>query len=311
MWAEAVSSILSTQATSSQVGSIFRPTSSSQRINAALCPVSLAPPPLPTPPGWKQIPGALDGADGRKVFIRGTQPGSGCWFSTDYLAEDLWVFFEPAVQSTNAFFTSPSAIGPWTNWSAIGLFAPWSPRASAAVASSHRATVAWVASGMKFIDGNPVFGSGLGDVWQVDAGICLLGPANGKVCSGAGTPNLDSVTCACDVGASGKFCEVGKPVASAVAGAILGTLGALGVACAALVFFAPNWGFHVAGRHVVPAQSIKDGAAAVYSGGAWVVSKIAGLFGGGGGGGGGGGNRFASSGYSVVGVSSEGNGLLK
>lgn len=49
--------------------------------------------------GWQLIDGAADSADGRKVFIRGKVPGSGCWFSTDYLAEDLWVFFVPTVNS--------------------------------------------------------------------------------------------------------------------------------------------------------------------------------------------------------------------
>lgn len=105
--------------------------------------------------GWKKIDGATDGGFGRKAFIRGKKTNSGCWFSTDYLAEgacgsrggvgwymtvnyvrarrsstaralaawpppprhrppclpaaDLWVFYEPSVQSTNEFATSPSA----------------------------------------------------------------------------------------------------------------------------------------------------------------------------------------------------------
>ena len=62
-------------------------------------------------------------------------------------------------------------------------------------------------------------------------GICLLGPTNGVVCSGHGDPNLDSVTCNCNAGYSGKFCESGSGSSSnSVAtgfGVTAGVLGAL------------------------------------------------------------------------------------
>jgi hypothetical protein len=38
--------------------------------------------------GFTEIAGAGDGGAGRKVFIRGGTYGTGCWFSTDWLAEE-------------------------------------------------------------------------------------------------------------------------------------------------------------------------------------------------------------------------------
>lgn len=236
--------------------------------------------------GWDLIPGAADAGGGRKVFIRGGATGTGCWMSTDYLAEDLWVFSDPKVMSTNVFFTSPSATGPWTDWSKLGVVAPWAPRAAAAFTSSHSSTSAFFASGMSFFQGRPMAPT-FGDAWQIDVGICLLSPTNGKVCAGAGSPDLVDVACNCDFGASGRFCETGKPQAANVAGAVLGTLAGLVVAAAAVVYFLPNWGFSVGRTHVVPADYIKGAVGGVVGGVAWAGGKVAGLFSGGSGSGGG------------------------
>jgi hypothetical protein len=84
--------------------------------------------------GWQPDEGSTDGGFGRKVFIRGSVFGSGCWFSTDYEAEDLWIFLQSEVQSMNFFATAQSATGPWVNWNmTLGVTAPWDPRASAAL----------------------------------------------------------------------------------------------------------------------------------------------------------------------------------
>ena len=64
------------------------------------------------------------------------------------------------------FWTAPTATGPWTNWSTVGVKPPWSPRASGALVTDYDATVAWYASGMTFVDGFESFPT-FGDVWQV------------------------------------------------------------------------------------------------------------------------------------------------
>ena len=125
------------------------------------------------------------------------------------------MFWNPGSASHNNFSTAPTANGPWTSF--VGL-APWAPRASAALASSPSATVAWLGSGVTMVDGNPVLPS-FGDVWQIDAGVCLLGGAAGgappRVCSGHGVPDLGTVTCACSSGYSGARCELGSGAAPA------------------------------------------------------------------------------------------------
>ena len=268
--------------------------------------------------GWDLLPGAADAGGGRKVFIRGgvkgtgwsvgarqrksgipppppscscspsssssslpppspSRPRSNSWMSTDYLAEDLWVFNDPKVSSTNVFFTAQTAAGPWIDWSRVGVTAPWAPRAAAAFTSSHASTAAFFASGMSFFQGRamqPTFG----DAWMIDVGVCLLAPSNGQVCAGAGTPDLVSVTCNCDFGASGRFCETGKPQAANVAGAVLGTLAGLAVAAAGIVYFLPHWGFSIGRTHVVPADYIKGAVGGVAGGAAWAGAKIVGLF---------------------------------
>ena len=159
--------------------------------------------------GWTQVNAgsySTTNAFGRKVFIRGTARGSGCWFSTDFSALDLYI--NPSlhsVSSTNLFSTAPSATGPWT---VSPLSAPWAPRASAAVTSSWSSTSAWVGGGVTIANGviNPDPSTTFGDVWQVDAGVCLLSP-DGSVCSGHGTPDLDNVVCVCDAGFGGDLCD--------------------------------------------------------------------------------------------------------
>ena len=169
--------------------------------------------------GWNKLPGAAFGAQrgGRKVFIRGGARSAGCFFQTDFLAEDL---FDPLglgqnsfVSSSNAFSVAASAAGPWRQFTA-----PWAARAAGALVSGPNATVAYYASGMTFAAGQVVVGGAtFGDAWRIDAGVCLLG-ANAQVCSGHGQPNLYFVSCECSAGYSGTYCEAGSG-ANAQAGA--------------------------------------------------------------------------------------------
>lgn len=149
--------------------------------------------------GWKPIPGAdLTNAFGRKVWISSTTFGSsaGCWFSTDYDTEDLYVTPKGNVNSMNAFSTASSPIGPWT---VAPISAPWTPRASTVILGL--GSTAIVGGGLSFTNGVPTYPT-FGDVWQVDAGVCLL-DTTGKVCSGHGHPNFMTVKCACDPGWGG------------------------------------------------------------------------------------------------------------
>lgn len=109
----------------------------------------------------------------------------------------MWVFPNGQVASMNNFMTAKSAEGPWTDFTGIKT-APWAPRASAAITSSFRSTSAFLASGLTWKIGDvqpssPTFG----DVWMIDAGVCLLASGNGLPCGGIVDPNLDSVTCNC------------------------------------------------------------------------------------------------------------------
>ena len=120
------------------------------------------------------------------MFIKGTVPGSGCWFSTDYLAQDTcvetsslltvlqnhhltslsrysWIEPDTTTNSMNSFATSTTLEGPWIYWN---VSAPWQPRASAAITTSRRYSSAWLGSGVSFNEGvpsTPVYS----DVWQV------------------------------------------------------------------------------------------------------------------------------------------------
>ena len=62
-----------------------------------------------------------------------------------------------------------------------------------------------------------------------------------------------------------------------VAAAVFGTMGALLVAAAGIVFCLPTAGFHVGSTKVVPAEYIRSAAAGVYSGAAWVGAGAYGL----------------------------------
>ena len=168
--------------------------------------------------GWLTLPGAAFGGlrGGRKVFIRGSTPGAGCFVSADYLAEDLWVRKAPDnsfVSSTNAIQVAATAAGPWRAFTA-----PWAPRAAGALVSGSNVSVAYYGSGMTFRNGaaDPS-GPTYGDVWRIDASVCLLAP-NAQVCSGNGVADLASVTCRCAAGFSGAFCEQGSGANAAAGG---------------------------------------------------------------------------------------------
>ena len=146
--------------------------------------------------GFTQLQGADSaGALGRRAYVRGSAPGAGCFFSTDFTAGHLWerdVNGEaPDASSSNAFATARTPAGPW-----VPGTAPWAPRASAAVVASETQDRIWVAGGFPFVNGvaqAPAFG----DVWTVDATVCLLG-ANGAQCSGhALDVDLDNLVCNC------------------------------------------------------------------------------------------------------------------
>jgi hypothetical protein len=157
--------------------------------------------------GWSMLaPGsAAAGSFGRRVFVSGDAtafPGSGCFFSTDFPVLDIWTSRNKTasslVTSSSAFSVAASAAGPWR-----GPFtAPWSPRVSAALALTADGRSFWVGGGLDFQGGVPT-GQGAIDVWAVDASVCLIAGASGQPCNGQGTPNLDSVTCACPYAWSG------------------------------------------------------------------------------------------------------------
>jgi hypothetical protein len=84
--------------------------------------------------------------------------------------------------------------------------------------------------------------------------------------------------------------------AGAVVGALFGVVGGIALIGAGFVYLAPNFGFSVAGKHVVPAEyfgaagrGIASGASAVWNGARGLVS-------------GGGGARYSSFGASAAGV---------
>jgi len=104
----------------------------------------------------------------------------------------------------NNFMTAPSAEGPWTDFTGV-VSAPWAPRASAAITSSFRTTSAFLGSGLswKMGDVQPSLSPTFGDVWMIDAGICLLATGNGLPCGGIVEPNLDDVSCTCPLNFQG------------------------------------------------------------------------------------------------------------
>ena len=229
--------------------------------------------------GWTQYPAATSGGYGRKVFIRGAAKGSGCFFSTDWTAEDLWVGQgtigpgQPIAYSSSGFATAPSAIGPWRNWTGL---APWTPRASGALTTSWRSTSAWYGSGMTFSNGvasAPVFS----DVWEIDAGICLLAPSSGKVCNGNGQPDLVNVACVCVAGTSGPYCENGSPASSAAASpAAAGPAVAVGVSIAVIAgLAAAAWVFVARFGGTIPGVDALAALASRLGGGGGTGSSFA------------------------------------
>ena len=153
--------------------------------------------------GWSLLPGSAGGSGGdvgRRLYIQGAVSG-GCFFATDANPGELWAGQRdpslPPITSSSDFFTAAAATGPWVRGTGR-----WAPRSSAAVALTSDRRTAVVAGGVVFVQGAPT-GEALTDAWAVNASVCLLG-ANGRVCSGHGTPSLDTVTCACDVGFTGS-----------------------------------------------------------------------------------------------------------
>jgi hypothetical protein len=140
------------------------------------------------------------------VYIKGAVQGQGCWLSTDYDAMDLWVEPTPGVTSMNNLSIALSAWGPWLP---VGP-APWAPRAAAALTPGHDGTYAILASGTGFAGGQPVEPT-FGDVWRIDASVCLVSSVSFTICNGHGTPNLASVSCACEPGWAGRTCDNASP----------------------------------------------------------------------------------------------------
>ena len=169
--------------------------------------------------GWKILKGASAfDALGRIVYIKDGQTGTnivgqgGCWFSTDFDAGSLWVENTGFVYSSSAFSTARNAAGPWSQW----LDAPWDSRASAAVVASEEGTAVFFGGGMTFENGLPS-GETFGDVWTVDATVCLLS-ADGQVCNGHGVGHTDVLRCVCEVAWNGDDrCSTCTPGYSGVA----------------------------------------------------------------------------------------------
>ena len=148
--------------------------------------------------GWTPLASPIAPAVtyGRRVFVKGPNSGSGCFFATDFTAIHLWntAAGNPDATSTNNFVTSRSAGGPW-----VPGVAPWAPRGSAVVVTSEKQDKIWVGGGFTFTNGvpsAPVYG----DVWTVDGSVCLLG-ANGQQCTDpthvSGPPDMDNLLCNC------------------------------------------------------------------------------------------------------------------
>ena len=145
--------------------------------------------------GWLPLTGASGtGAMGRRVFIKGPAPGSGCFFSTDYTAARLWIDGTKDAYSNNSFATARTPYGPW-----VPGVGPWTARGSAVVTTSEDQTKIWFGGGFNFEDGY-VERPTQGDLWTVDVTVCLLG-ANGVQCTDpshvSGPPDLNNVLCSC------------------------------------------------------------------------------------------------------------------
>lgn len=182
--------------------------------------------------GWSRLEGAGYGGQdgGRKIFLRGKVPGSGCFINTDYGAEELWVFLDDYVVSTNYFQVAAGPFGPWRNFSA-----PWAPRAAAALTTSWNSSVAYFGSGMSFVGGDvDPTGPTFGDAWKIDTSVCLLA-ANGRPCGGNGVADLASVTCRCLAGFSGTYCEQGSAASNSMAGGLASGPTAAGASIGALL----------------------------------------------------------------------------
>lgn len=154
--------------------------------------------------GWQTVPGSTTAnMFGRKAWLQGGSFKVGCWFSTDYDTDTMFVEKnrEGAVNSMNQFSIAASAAGPWR---VISSPAPWAPRAGAVLLPMEEAgyRYALFGAGMDFgldVPGAPLFG----DVWRIDAGVCMMDDA-GVVCSGHGAPDLDTLAaCLCDAGWGG------------------------------------------------------------------------------------------------------------
>jgi hypothetical protein len=147
--------------------------------------------------GWTQLGGAASaGSLGRRAYVKGANPGAGCFFSTDFTANRLWNTASGPrdATSSNAFSTSRTAAGPW-----VPGVAPWPARGSAVVVASEAQDKIWVGGGFTFNSGAasaPAFG----DVWTVDATVCLLG-FNGAQCTDpsrwSSPPDIPNLLCNC------------------------------------------------------------------------------------------------------------------
>ena len=146
---------------------------------------------------------------GRRVWVSGAASG-GCLFSTDFLDMDLFTDWNMTAPSSSAFFSvAASPMGPWS----LPAPAPWPPRVAPAVLPFAKGgTSILVGGGLCMVDRvavkctDPSAGEDgtWGDVWVVDAGVCLLDAGSGAVCNGKAQPDLDTVTCPCPLAWSGS-----------------------------------------------------------------------------------------------------------
>jgi hypothetical protein len=107
--------------------------------------------------------------------------------------------------SSNLFSTASNPLGPWSPQ----LAGPWSARVAPVVLSIAGGTKVLLAGGMCMQLGvpeacspEPVLATP-GDVWLVDAGVCLLSGPSNTPCNGKADPDLDTVTCPCPFAWSG------------------------------------------------------------------------------------------------------------
>jgi len=239
------------------------------------------------PSGWESFQGYL--ADGEDLFITDalTVAQSQAWCDAQafcigftfmstaaepagarhtYFKSGAW-FLTPQNATSCALDPNPAAC--WTSWRKGRPGAPTFVRAAAGLIAgapclvSLAATPGTGAGADATLYGAALDGSALLS-WSAAAGARTLSTASpGTRYTGVAQAPTAPAAPAAAAAAS-----------ASAAGAVLGTLAAVAAVTAGIAFFLPNWGFSVAGRHIVPADIIRGAASGVVNGAAWAGRKV-------------------------------------